>query len=62
MLLRNNSYDVGYRKRHLASQKQGDHGLGLEHVQEIVKRYYGHFTIDIQDGVFETRILIPLEK
>ena len=40
----------------------GEHGLGLSNVQRIVTQHHGHMTFTTDSGVFQARILLPIEE
>lgn len=43
------------------SSKQGNfHGIGLKHVDSIVKKYDGQVSREIKDGFFETCVMLPV--
>jgi sensor histidine kinase regulating citrate/malate metabolism len=41
-----------------SSKKDPGHGLGMESIEETVKRYDGHVYTVIEDGVFSLRIML----
>ena len=41
------------------STKGGDHGLGLERIDSVVKRLGGYLSRNSEDGAFTTEILLP---
>jgi len=46
--------------RYLTSKKEKLHGLGISHVDSIVDKYHGHVVRTQNNGIFETRIMLPL--
>ncbi len=40
---------------------EGEHGIGLQNVSEIVARYHGEQTIETISGVFRIRFVFPIE-
>ena len=40
----------------------GEHGIGLQNVADIVARYHGEQEIEAGSGVFKIRFMFPLEE
>lgn len=61
-----NSVDIAEKNKTEATdritgkQNQAGHGIGLLNVHDVVHRYHGVISTEIQDGVFTISILVPL--
>ena len=38
-----------------------NHGIGTKNIRHVVEKYHGEYRIQIQDGQFQTQILLPLK-
>jgi sensor histidine kinase regulating citrate/malate metabolism len=59
----NNSYNNELRRdgdKYLTVKKTGIHGIGIPHVDAIVRKYNGHVLRNQRHGVFETHVMLPL--
>lgn len=57
-----NSTNASRRRKfsELVSYKQGEHGLGLKRIDQIVKLYDGFVNRKNEPGIFATEIMLPL--
>lgn len=48
---------------HLLTSKKDrkNHGIGTKNIRHVVEKYHGEYRIQIQDGQFQTQILLPLK-
>lgn len=46
--------------RYITAKNEPAHGLGIRHIDSVVKKYQGHVLRSAEAGVFETDILLPL--
>ena len=42
--------------------QDGNHGFGMQSIQNIVEKYSGANTIDTDNGIFLLKIMIPISK
>lgn len=49
----------GKKKPHFRSTKGAGHGLGLDRVDQVVRKYGGYVTRASEDGAFSTEVLLP---
>ena len=49
----------GEKKRSFRSAKGDGHGLGLNRIDEVVRKYDGYLTRASEEGAFSTEILLP---
>lgn len=47
------------RNRYLSTKAEGEHGLGLRHVEKVIASYQGHLRIMPKDTAFEVAVLLP---
>lgn len=62
-LIISNSYDNEIRQKNghfLTSKKEANHGIGIKHVDAIISRYNGNIERVQNNGIFETKIILPI--
>lgn len=47
--------------KYVTSKKESNHGVGLIQIDNIVDKYNGHIVRKVENKVFITKILIPMD-